>query len=160
MKQDKTATNIKEARAKFDSYGSEWEKTLFDEDSGGYLVTEKSRITQSQKSTNELKKFDKEQDMCKTLACNGFAVEHLDDKKGESYDIHLNGIKADLKKTGSHNNMVNYAKEAIREQGAEMVVFEFEKETEEIHAEIKRLQSKKISGIYYFTKKNKAVYRL
>jgi len=160
MKQDKTATNIKEARAKFDSYGSEWEKTLFDEDSGGYLVTEKSRILQSQKSPNELKKFDKEQDMCKTLACNGFAVEHLDDKKGESYDIHLNGIKADLKKTGSHNNMVNYAKEAIREQGAEMVVFEFEKETEEIHAEIKRLQSKKISGIYYFTKKNKAVYRL
>jgi len=158
MKQEKKAVDIKEARAKFDSYGSEWEKTLFDKDSGGYLVTQISRIAQSGKSDNEFKKFDKEQEMCKTLSRNGYAVEHLDDNNGETYDIHLNGIKADLKKTGSHNNIANYAKEAIREQGAEIVVFEFEKETEKIHAEIILLRKKNIHGKYFFTKRDDVVY--
>jgi len=149
---------IKASIAKFDSYGSEWEKTLFDEDSGGYFVTEKARIAQSPKSQNEFKKFDKEQDMCKTLTRNGFSIEHLDDKNGKSYDIHLDGIKADLKKTSSHNNIVKYGKEAIRVQGAEIVVFEFEKETERIHAEILQLKLKGIHGKYYFSKKKDIVY--
>jgi len=44
---------------------------------------------------------------------------------GGGYDIHLNSIKADLKKTSSHNNMVRYAKHAVKKQGVDMVVFEF-----------------------------------
>ena len=159
MKQDKTATNIKEARAKFDSYSSEWEKTLFDEDSGGYFVTEKSRILQSQKSTNELKKFDKEQDMCKILACNGFAVEHLDDKNGKSYDIHLNGIKADLKKTAGSRNIEKYAKKAIRKQGADIVVFGFDENFKEIQSKLLKLKKDyNIHGYYYFSNNNDKIY--
>ena len=155
------AEYIKEARAKFDSYKTdEWEKNYFDEDTGGFVVTHKGRIALSQKSDNELKKFNKEQNMCQVLAKNGYAVEHLDDRNGNSYDIHLNGIKADLKKTGSHNNIVNYAKEAIRQQGAEIVIFEFEKETDMIHAEILQLKRKGIHGKYYFSKKKDVIYDL
>jgi len=155
---NKTEGQIKEARAQYDSYNSnEWKKNFFEEDSGGYLVTEKARIAQSKKSDNEFKKFDKEQGMCKVLAHKGFAVEHLDDKNGNSYDVHLNGIKADLKKTGSHNNIIKYAKEAVRVQGAEIVVFEFEKETDMIYAEILQLKRKGIRGIYYFSNRKDVI---
>jgi len=126
------------AQAKFSSYDSQWAKSYFDNDTGGYIVIERYRIVQSQRSKNEKEKFNKEYGMCMTLAKNGYFVEYLIDKK-DSYDIHLNGIRADLKKTGSHNNIVNYAKEAIRKQGASIVIFEFEKETEKIHAEILQL---------------------
>jgi len=159
MKQGITAEQIKEARAKYDLYNTnEWNKNFFDKDTGGYLVTEKARIVQSEKSVNEFKKFDKEQGMCKVLARNGFAVEHLDDMNGSSYDIHLNGIKADLKKTVSHNNMVHYAKKATNEQGAEMVVFEFDAMTGKIHEELNKLKRIGIN-VLYFTSENKNIIR-
>ena len=41
MKQNITTEDIKAARAKFDSYGSEWEKAYFDEKSGGFNVYHK-----------------------------------------------------------------------------------------------------------------------
>ena len=95
--------------------------------------------------------------MCEALAQNGNAVEYLIDRDS-SYDIHLNGIKADLKKTSSHNNMVHYAKAAIREQGAEMVVFEFEIMTDKIHEELNRLKRLGIKFIY-FTSTNKNIIK-
>ena len=95
--------------------------------------------------------------MCLTLAQNGHKIEFLKLTEG-SFDIFIDDISADLKKTKTHNNMVNYAKKAIREQGAKIVIFEFETETDMIHAELKRLQSKRISGKYYFTKKKDVVY--
>ena len=153
------AENIKVSREKYDSYDANlWEKSYFDDNTGGYLVIEKVRIEQSKKSKNERKKFEKEHEMCITLAKAGCAVEYLDDKQGDSHDIRLNGIKADLKKTGSHNNIVNYAKEAVRKQGADMVIFEFEKETVKIYAELERMKMYRIQGKYYFTGKECAIY--
>ena len=132
--------HINVQRAEFDAYDtSKWKKKYFDKKTGGYVVIERDRIYQSQKSKGEKEKFDREQGMNMTLARNGYAVEHLDDRGGTGYDIHLNGIKADLKKTGSHNNMVNYAKKAIRKQGADMAVFEFEKMYDKIHSELNRV---------------------
>ena len=135
-----------------------WEHSFFDENTGGYVVTEIQRITQSEKSKSERGKYRKEYNMCVALAMDGNAVEHLDDKHGNSYDIHLNGVKADLKKTGSHNNIRNYAKEALNKQGASIVVFEFKVETEEIHSEILLLQKKGIHGKYYFSKNKKIIF--
>ena len=150
---------IKIARAKFDSYDtSVWKKDYFDNDTGGYFVTERARIAQSEKSKNETIKFLKEQEMCVTLAKNGYAMEHLNDKWGETYDVHMDNIKADLKKTRSHNNIVNYAKDAVRYQGAEMVIFEFEKETEKIYSELARFKSYNIHGKYYFTHKKNVIH--
>ena len=150
---------INEAGMKFDSYGSGWKKRYFDKKTGGYLVTERARIEQSKKSDNEKAKFHREQGMNMTLARNGYAVEHLDDQK-YGYDIHLNGIKADLKKTGSHNNMVHYAKHAIREQGAEMVVFEFENNTKKIQEELDKLKRLDIKVIYFFSSDKTKIHHL
>jgi len=154
------AEYIEKVRVLYESYDDNWKLDYFDDNTSGYLVTEKGRIMQSEKSKNETIKFLKEQEMCMTLARNGHKIEHLDDKWGESYDIHIDGIKADLKKTRSHNNIVNYAKEAIRDQGAEMVIFEFEKETEMIHAEIIQLYKKSIRAKYYFSHNKNIIYDL
>ena len=152
--------NIKEARAKYDSYDpNKWEKSCFDNNTGGYLITEKARIEQSQKSDNETKKFDKEQKMCKVLVNNGYAVEHLDDNHGASYDIHLNGIKADLKKTAGSGNIEKYAKKAIRKQGANLVVFEFEHNMKDIHTKLLKLRKNyDIHGYYYFSNNKIKIY--
>jgi len=146
------AGKIEEARIKYESYdANEWESVYFDEYSGGFVVIKKIRIAQSEQSKNEKIKFAKEYGMCKVLATGGNSIEFLEDKRG-SYDIHLNDIKADLKKTGSHINIVNYAKEAIRKQGAEIVVFEFENNTKDIHTQLLKLgNTYDIHGYYYFS---------
>jgi len=152
------AEYIRKARVVFDSYGDNWRLDYFDDNSGGYLVTERGRIIQSEKSKNEIEKFHKEHEMCKTLAKNGYAMEYLDDQWGKSYDVHVNTIKADLKKTVSHNNLVRYAKKAIREQGAEMVVFEFDNMTGDIHKGLNKLESIGIKVMYYTSaNKNKII---
>lgn len=98
--------------------------------------------------------------MCITLAKAGYAVEYLDDRQGDSYDIRLNGIKADLKKTGSHNNIANYAKEAIKKQKAEMVIFEFEKMNAKIHEELNRLKKKGIQAKFFTTENSSVIIYL
>ena len=150
---DKAAEN----KRRYDSYSNDWQRDCFNSDNGGYLVIDKQRIAQGNLSKQEKTKYEKEYDMCSTLAQNGYRIEFLKLTEG-SFDIFIDDISADLKKTKTHNNMVNYAKKATREQGARIVIFEFENETDMIHAEIKRLQSKCISGKYYFTKKKDVVY--
>ena len=151
---------IEKTRAKYNSYNAnKWEKSYFNENTGGYLVTEKTRITRSQKSDNEAKKFDKEQKMCKVLVNNGHVVEHLDDNNGKGYDIHLNGVKADLKKTAGSGNIEKYAKKAIREQGADIVVFEFENNLKDIHAKLLKLgRDYNIHGYFYFSANKNKIY--
>jgi hypothetical protein len=145
------------ALQKYNSYGSEWEKVYFDEYSGGYVVVDKQRIEQGNINKQEKKKYDKEYNMCLTLAKNGYQVEYLKITEG-SFDIYLNGISADLKKTSSHNNMVEYAKKAIRGQGARRVVFEFVNETDIVHKEILKLKNRGINGLYYFAHNKKEIY--
>ena len=65
--QNITTEDIKAARAKYDSYGSEWEKAYFDEKSGGYVVSNKLRIEHSKLSKNEKMKYDKEFEMSLVL---------------------------------------------------------------------------------------------
>ena len=105
----------------------EWEYTYVSP-ANGFVVTNWKRIAEARKNKQEEQKFFKELRMCQNLADNGFDVEFLQGENrpaGQTYDIRMNGIKADLKKiTGSAGNIVKYAKHALREQGAEVVVFE------------------------------------
>lgn len=67
--------------------------------------------------------------MCIDLANQGHKIEHLSDKgrkKGETYDIHLDGLKADLKSVSSHNNIEKYVRHAVRGQGAKVVIIRVE----------------------------------
>lgn len=113
----------------FRGYSRDWEKTYFDSETGGFLVTHKERIESAKQSPNEREKFDKEQSMCIDLANQGHKIEHLSDKgrkKGETYDIHLDGLKADLKSVSSHNNIEKYVRHAVRGQGAKVVIIRVE----------------------------------
>jgi len=150
----------KAAIRKYNSYGDEWEKAYFDEYSGGFVVINKQRIIHSKTSKNEKAKFDKEYAMCTVLARNGYKVEILIERPGfSSSDITINGTMAELKKTSSHNNMMDYAKKAIYKQGAKIVVFEFEEMTGKIHEELNKLKMIGIE-VKYFTSKNRIIINL
>jgi hypothetical protein len=137
----------------------QWQREYFNRENGGYLTVDKERIAHSKVSKNEKAKFDKEYAMSMVFARNGYKVEMLKERSGfSSSDITINGAKADLKRVSSHNNIVKDAKKAVRKQGAEMVLFEFEKETKEIYSEIKKLSGKNIHGRYYFTGEENKIY--
>ena len=77
-------------------------------------------------------------------------VVHLDDTKRSdgSYDILLDGHKADLKTTKSANNIVKYGKDAINKQKAEIVVFKFDKMDTDKHIALNKLAKQGIHGYY------------
>lgn len=136
----------------------EWERT-YTPPKGGFVVTQRERIAESKASKAELKKFDKEMRMCKVLADNGHDVEYLkgvNRPTGQTYDIHMDGIKADLKCiTGGAGNIVTYAKKALKEQGAEAVIFELPT-ADTVYFEALAEARRKTSGqlFFYILKEN------
>lgn len=129
-------------------------------DKGGFLQTNRKRIKEGEKNKQEKEKYDKEHSMCMTLAMGRHFVVYRESVqvKGNSYDIVLDGQPADLKKAKSANHIVDYAKKAVREQGASIVVFEFENETKEIYNEIESLKKKNIHGFYFFSDRKHKIY--
>ncbi|MDR2691900.1 MAG: hypothetical protein LBB73_06325 [Dysgonamonadaceae bacterium] len=75
-----------------------WKHGYFNRENGGYLLVEKDRIRQGNINKQEKEKYEKEYNMCRILAQNGYKVEYLKVTEG-SFDIYLNGIPVDLKKT-------------------------------------------------------------
>lgn len=136
-----------------------WEHTYISP-TGGYVVTEHQRIEETKSKEgkpdkNEVGVFKKEQDMAKALADLGNKIEHLAEKTrpiDQRYDVHFNGIPADLKSTKSANNIIKYAKKAFQTQGADMVIIRFEQRCSGIEDEFKgvrrRFPNKRI--LYYF----------
>lgn len=113
----------------FRAYSRDWEKTYFEHQTGGYVVTNKERIKSAEVSSNEHEKFQKEQDMCLDLAQQGHKIKHLSEKnrkKGQTYDIRYDGEKADLKNVRSHNNIEKHVRKAVKEQGASTVIIRVE----------------------------------
>ena len=148
--------HIKEA--KYDLYGSEWHRDYFNHDNGGYLVVDKQRIEQSKLNKQEKEKYEKEYNMCRILAQNGYEVEYLKLTEG-SFDIYLNGINADLKKTVSHNNVLDYAKKAVYKQKAKIIIFEFIEMTGKIRDELNKMKRMGIE-VKYFTSTEKIIFEL
>lgn len=136
------------------------ELTYYNERTKGWVITDTTRRLKGNQNKQTLQVYEKEKNMCIVLADNGYRVSHLGEISGiSSSDIFINGIPADLKKTRSANNVQNYAKKALRKQGAHIVVFEFEQETKEIYAELQDLKSKGLRAKYFFSGKNE-VYDL
>ncbi|MDR1371833.1 MAG: hypothetical protein LBJ17_01710 [Dysgonamonadaceae bacterium] len=127
----------------------EWRMDYFT-DNEGVLITSRDRIESGKLNDHEREKFAKEWSMCRVLAHNAQKIEFLAEREGE-YDILFNGKPADLKKTGSHNNIVEYASKAINRQHAEFVVFEFEVFNDKIRQRLKWLEDNGYKGkiIYY-----------
>lgn len=135
-----------------------WEHTYISEDSDSFVVTEWDRIAESGVNSQEKLKFKKEMSMCKVIADNGHDIEflHGDGRtRGETYDIRLDGIPADLKCiTGTGASMPKYAKHAFREQGAKIVIFELPSHDKSIYDMLKeahRKYSKDGKIYFYFT---------
>jgi c-di-GMP-binding flagellar brake protein YcgR len=91
--------------------------------------------------------------MATVFAQNGYKMELLNEGT-QLPDVRINGELADLKCTASHNNIVRYAKKAVREQGAKMVLFQFDEISHEIQHELYKLQKEEITGMYFITDKN------
>lgn len=127
---------------------------------GGCLITDPKRIEQANKNKQEMIKFQKEQETCKTVANHGHRVEHLNDSLLDDgrYDVLIDGRKADLKRTKSANHIIDYAKHAIREQGAELVVFQFDVDTPKIREKIEELKRKGFKFMYFFTGRENVLY--
>lgn len=146
------SSDYKEYRA----YSREWEKTYFDRDTGGFVVTDKERIESSNESKNDKAIFQKELEMNIDLARQGHKIEYLSDKgrrKGQTYDIHFDGKNADLKSVSSHNNIEKYVRHAFKNQGAKMVIVRIENKADKAKCLTKLHNAKSKYGrkiLYYY----------
>ena len=131
---------------------SEWRKDFFCFETGGYLVTSWKRIELANKNQKELLKFEKEHEMCEAFSHSGLRIKYLEDEKPDgSYDVICNDMKGDLKKTKGAGNIVRYAKYATRKQGADIVLFEFEKWKSETRNAVSEMIRKNLHGYYFIT---------
>ena len=136
-----------------------WRADYYDNE-GGLLLTNLLRIKESQTNKQEERKFEKEYSMCRTLATNHHAVEYRESVEG-SFDIFLDGKKADLKKTTGTGNIFKYAIYAVNHQGAELVVFEFDmSNNDKLQREIISLRKLGIKGYYFFTSDKGHLYKI
>ena len=122
----KNNSGASERITKYDE--NKWERSYVSPQDNGFVVTQKERIAEAEKNKNERNKYKKEKRMNEVLANNGYDVEYLrgvNRPSGQTYDILMNGIKADLKCiTGGAGNIVKYASKAFKKQGADAVVYE------------------------------------
>jgi hypothetical protein len=151
---------IDEALTEYQAHNTQyWRHDYFNHQHGGYLVTHRQRIAHSHASKNETDKFNKEFAMAMVFAKNSFRIELLEEiPRIPSPDVTINDIFADLKRLSSHNNIVREAKKAIYEQGAAVILFQFDNETEEIHKQIEVLKQREISACYFFTGREKSIF--
>ena len=152
----KTKEELPNLQRMFDRKPSEWRMDYYSDDKG-FLAVERKRIEQAKINDVEIEKFNKEHSMCQTLAVNNQLVDYLKEVDGR-YDILLNNLPADLKKTKSHNHIIDYVRHATRSQGAEIVVFEFESMTPQIHQKLNILAEKGYKIVYYTTREEELHY--
>lgn len=132
----------------------EWERTYISPNDNGLVATQWERIAESEASNSERQKFVKEMRMCKVLADNGHDVEYLQGVNrpaGQTYDIRMDGIKADLKCiTGGAGNIVKYIKKALTKQGGEAVILEIPSHAPEYYGALAEARRKCNGRIFFY----------
>ena len=132
----------------------EWERTYISPNDNGLVATQWERIAESDASNSERQKFVKEMRMCKVLADNGHDVEYLQGVNrpaGQTYDIRMDGIKADLKCiTGGAGNIVKYIKKALTKQGGEAVILEIPSHAPEYYGALAEARRKCNGRIFFY----------
>jgi hypothetical protein len=157
---------IEDSLIEFNSYDENvWEKTMFNTETGGYVVTELRRIPPIRLKRLRAT-FNKEQDMCYDLAGFGFGVKHIYERnnkadpdinltRGMHSIVEINGIKADLKSLRTSNNIRREAKDVFESGKGCFVVFQFEQHDRRIPFEIYKLSKKGWHGLYYYADEKK-----
>lgn len=132
----------------------ELERTYISPNDNGLIATQWERIAESEASNTERKKFVKEMRMCKVLADNGHDVEYLhgvNRPAGQTYDIRMDGIKADLKCiTGGASNIVKYIKTALTKQGGDAVILEIPSHAPEYYEALAEARRKCEGRIFFY----------
>lgn len=155
------ASDVLKSWNEYEALGTEWMKDYFNGNNGGFLATHQDRRKAAEASKNERQKYEKEEAMCRTFAEGGYRVEHLAEQAGiSSPDILIDGLKADLKRVSSHNNVVKYARKAIEKQGAECVLFQIDSMTEQMRNELHALKRRNIKVLYFVTGEEKQIHTL
>lgn len=70
------------------------------------------------------------------------------------------GLPADLKKTNSVSNLDHYVYHAIKNQGAQMVLIEFESESKNVYTKLQKYKREGLKILYYFSNAEDKVYTL
>lgn len=155
------AADVLKAWDEYETLGKEWLKDYFNGQNGGFLATHQQRKAAAEVSKNERQKYEKEVEMCLTFARSGYRVKHQDERPGTSSpDVVIDGMKADLKRVSSHNNVVKYARKAVEKQGAECVLFQIDEMTEQMRNELDALKRRKIKALYFVTGEKNKIHTL
>lgn len=155
------AEDIRKSWDEYVALGMEWQKDYFNGNNGGFLATHKQRIEAGTINKNERIKYQKEAEMCRVFARNGYRVEHQAEQPGiSSPDVTIDGRPADLKRVSSHNNIVRHAVKAVKKQGAEEVLFQVDTLTDEVRREFAALKRMKIKVRYFVTGEEKMIHTL
>ena len=113
-----------------------------------YLPEERRR--EGIRSKNGRKILAKELYMARIFAKAGHKIMFTEDG-ADNHDVFIDGVTADLKRLSKHINIVKNAKHAVNKQNAQLVLFEFTRETQEIHNKIEELKRKGYRGKYFFS---------
>lgn len=144
---------------------SQWQHTYISP-AGGYLVTDLERIKKGRMNSSERGIFNKEQEISRVGANNGYKILHLSDKDrpaGQTYDVLLDGVPAELKSFSGAGAVERQIKDAIRKQGAELVLVRIEEGSDNERIIKKLIDVKqKIKGriLYYFENQEDEVHEI
>lgn len=145
------------ARREWDTYRGRrgWVGVHFDARSGGFVAGRAARVLPRRadgapKSKNMLKVLEKEVAMCRAFAARGYQMLLLEEvPRVSSPDVLINGVPAELKSLQSAKQIVARAKKAVGQQGAELVLFEFNHFSEGHAHALRWLSGIGIHGLYY-----------
>lgn len=141
----------------------QWEHTYTNPTNGGYVVTDKQRIREGQRNSNEREIFDKEASICKVLANLGHKIQHLpgeDREPNQTFDVLLDGIPTELKSFRGSGAMVRQIKHALEEQGAVLVVVRLENDSNKLLDKLIEARRKFEGRILYYRQSEGKVYEL
>ena len=156
------------SKEEYESYDNAvWEHTYFNKETGGYLVTELSRITEGERNHQTMSDFAKEREAALKYASWGFQIEHLADRRNvggnpdarvwrEGPSVRVNGLLADIKTVTTPKKFVKRVNEAF-EQGSKMVLLHltYERNDRKLKKQIESLKENGRRGYYYFDGENR-----
>ena len=116
---------------------------------GGSLTVLAERTNEGLASKSNIEVYRKEKKMSRILAKNGHEVTlRQSSKKGDTYDVDIDGGKADLKWLTSPKYMMKHAKKATTQQGAQKTIFMLNGRFGKYRGAIRKLQTKGYHGYY------------
>ena len=112
----KKKSEIAKRKKEYNSYNDNYEKVLFDYETGGYIVRHAGHKFDFGTGKFEMK-------LAHILAMKGYAVEMMDESmRKPQYDTKVNGIPTEIKVMNGFRNIHRRAEQAAK-QGAKRIIY-------------------------------------